>query len=82
MNKKTKKVTPFERKGKGWELKVTLEAPEQANAVRKNWQSNQRSSFAPAISLVDMLQTASSKEEPDDEPDDDEPLFRLAAPGK
>ena len=86
INETTKKITPFDRQGKGWDLTLELEAPEVANKVRNDWvQKNKKvENFKPAISLFDLLELdkVDDKKEEDAQGDAWDQLFRLAAPGR
>ena len=70
VNKETKRVIPFVRNGKGWDLTLMLEAPETANAVM-------------AKTLAAMTEQTNKDEQGvqavvETEVDRAEPLFRLA----
>ena len=83
INKKTGAKTRFARSGRGWDLKLTLEAPEKANEVMKEVLAELQEARArdsqPSVELrvgagsdleiVDAGSPAFSREEP---------LFRLA----
>ena len=75
LNKKTGKMTPFERKARGWDLKLQLDAPNHANQVMKQMLAELKEfkvqEFSPAIRFT----TVGDGEDGGLRVD---PLFRLA----
>ena len=79
MHKKTGKITPFVRKGKGWDLTLEIDAPEHANEVMKQVISElkeiRQDAWQPEIRLQ-----ANTGDERLELTQHDDTLFRLAVP--
>ena len=68
LNKRTGRKTPFERKGRGWDLKLVLEAPTKANSVMAGMlaelRGEQEKEQPPLIELNVRCPEMNPKEEP------------------